>query len=186
MQSRVPPALRWLGGRAHAAGQPRACLLALLCAHSLLFWGPAACFPLEATPGVGQKGKSSWPSWSKHLRHGRQARQGLEGRKEEEEEQGNRATRSRPCPPFHSKRWAGDPAWPSGRGPSWRWAPAGEVPFPNLHRMAHPGFNSGPSCLCAFPAESNCTFSFFFFFNRAVVMMEILSSSFLREACLVS
>lgn len=98
MQSRVPPALRWLGGRAHAAGQPRACLLALLCARSLLFWGPAACFPLEATPGVGQKGKSSWPSWSKHLRHGRQARQRLEGRKEEEEEQGNQSDAESPVP----------------------------------------------------------------------------------------
>lgn len=97
MQSRVPPALRCVSGQAHAAGQPRACLLAQLCARSLLFGGLTACFPPEATPGVGQKGKSSWPSWSKHLRHGREARQGLEGRKEEEE-QGNQSDVESPVP----------------------------------------------------------------------------------------
>lgn len=49
----------------------------------------AACFPLEATPGVGQKGK----------RHGRQTWQGLEGRKEEEEEkQGNQSDVESPVP----------------------------------------------------------------------------------------
>lgn len=57
--------------------------------------------------------------------------------------------------------------------------------------MAHPGFSSGPSCLCAFLAESNyivvCFVFFFFFrFNKAVVMMEILSASFPREVCLVA
>lgn len=41
---------------------------------------------------------------------------------------------------------------------------AGRFLFLIFTGMAHPGFNSVPSCLCAFPAESNYTFSFLFFF----------------------
>lgn len=65
---------------------------------------------------------------------------------------------------------------------------AGRFLFLIFTGMAHPGFSSGLSCLCAFPAESNYTVVFFVVvvLNRVVVMMEILSSFFLREVCLVA
>lgn len=69
---------------------------------------------------------------------------------------------------------------------------AGRFLFLIFTGMAHPVFSSAPSCLYAFPAESNYTVAALFcvcvvcVFNRAVVMMEILSASFLGEVRLVA
>lgn len=87
--------------------------------------------------------RSSRPGAGTHLRHGRQAQVELEGG-EEKEEAREPERRGRPRPPSHSERWAGDSAWPSGRGPGWRWAPGGEVPFPNLYRDGSSRVQLGP------------------------------------------
>lgn len=106
-----------------------------------------------------KKERALWPSSSKHLRHGRQAPGGLEN-EEEEEEQGSPSCEESLAPSLPALK--GGLAIVPGH---LREALAGRRRFLFLifTGMAHPGFNSGPSCLCAFPAESNYTGCFFFF-----------------------
>lgn len=135
--ARGPAAQRPVSGPAHTAGEPRA--RPLPAARGLR----VRCRP-KTSPGAGrQEKRSSRPGAGTHLRHGRQAQVELEGG-EEKEEAREPERRGRPRPPSHSERWAGDSAWPSGRGPGWRWAPGGEVPFPNLYRDGSSRVQLGP------------------------------------------